>query len=549
MTTIPIQQTDTQRQAALAAAGVSAASLPQTAVDVSKIGATPAIALPPLPTAQLPNYANVAVTTPITQTTPVTPDTTPTLPVIQDTPEEAQLKADQNSIVSGIQADNTKLGTKATRKSQLESDAGLHALNQQSNELNDLIRKTQADALNAYNTSEDRQAPTFAITGEQASIERIRAAKIFGYAAAAEAVNGKIALAQDHIDSALTAEFDPITKEIENKKFLLQINMDNFSTAEKRRAEAQSILLDQQKQAAQDAKDAKAKVYDVMLTAAQNGADNATLTKIQNAKTPDEAITLAGSVLGQKFLDDKAQQKFDNNIKLATLAIEERKARNDAAAATADPSQILAYAQQYASNGNIPTGLPKGTFGIVSQVAKELPKPDGAIVDFSTGVTSSNVSSTQRDGATALRDLTKKLDQLQTTYSTTGILSKSADRAKYNDLRNEVVDLIARARTGATINDDEAAKYEAKLPALLSVGSLLHPTTIKRPSTGVQNIADLKSSLSGKLDTLLSNNNAVMYGYTKVNIGGQPYTVGQLITNPSGQTGRVNADGTVTLVQ
>ena len=284
---IPIQQTDEQRKAALAAAGVSPASLPPqinpaSPIDVSKIGTTSQVALPTLPNTPLPNYANVSVTTPAAPALPATPDTTqtnPTPPVITNTPEEAQLKAEKDSLVGTISADSTTLGTKSARQTQLESDAGLPALNSQLNELNNQIRQTQADALNAYNTSEDRQAPTFAITGEQASIERMRAAKIFGLSAAAEAIQGNISLAQDHVDRALAAEFDPITQEIDNKKFLLQINMDNFDTAEKRRAETQQEALDQQKQQAQDAKDAKSDVYNVMLAAAQNGADNATLSR------------------------------------------------------------------------------------------------------------------------------------------------------------------------------------------------------------------------------------------------------------------------------
>jgi hypothetical protein len=78
----------------------------------------------------------------------------------------------------------------------------------------------------------------------------------------------------------------------------------------------------------------------------------------------------------------------------------------------ADPASVLAYAQQYAATGKIPTGLPKGTFGVVSQAARELPKPEGAIIDMNTG-TKPDISDPKMDGLAALYDITLKAKQLK----------------------------------------------------------------------------------------------------------------------------------------
>lgn len=198
----------------------------------------------------------------------------------------------------------------------------------------------------------------------------------------------------------------------------------------------------------------------------------------------------------------------------------------------------LAYAQQYASTGMIPTGLPKGTFGAVAQIAKTLPKPDGYLADVNTGVKSSSLSSTQQDGITALYDLTKKLDELKAMRNSNVDMSIGTNgRSAYNTLRNEIIDLIARARTGAAINAQEEKTYSSKVPPPYGlIGSI-----------GNTKIDGLKSSLSGKLDTSLNTNGLVLFGYSKIKLpDGNMYSVGQVIQNDAGQFGRVNADGSIT---
>lgn len=203
-----------------------------------------------------------------------------------------------------------------------------------------------------------------------------------------------------------------------------------------------------------------------------------------------------------------------------------------------DPSEVLAYAQQYASTGQIPTGLPKGSFGLVSQIAKELPKQPGALLDTQTGIKSSKISAGQEDGITALFDLTKKLNQLTTLYPSTSKLFPTKTNQQYMDLKNEVVDLLARARTGAVISASEEAMYQKKIPNPYYVN--FYPET---------KLEDLRSSLSGKLDTWLGTTGTAIYGYSKVKVNGRDYVVGDVVQNEQGQVGRINADGSVTIIQ
>jgi hypothetical protein len=118
----------------------------------------------------------------------------------------------------------------------------------------------------------------------------------------------------------------------------------------------------------------------------------------------------------------------------------------------------------------------------------------------------------------------------------------STQSQQYNNLRGEIVDLLARARSGAALTANEEATYLKKLPGNFSKSLFLG-------GSGDTKIDSLKSSITGKLDTSLQTNNLAIYGYSTVNVGGQPFVVGQTVTNSQGQTGRINADGTITLTQ
>lgn len=283
-----------------AAASTAIAGIdPNKPVDVSTLTSPSSLNIPQLPVAPVPDYTSIDYSS-----------------YFRNTAEQDELNAERDALAKGVTDTQTKLGTKATRSAELETAAGIPDLNKQLNEINNQIRNVQSQSLDAFNKSEGRAAPTFAIQGEQAQIERLRAAKVFGLSAASEALQDNIALANDQVSRALDAEFGGLEQEIENKKFLLQLNRDNFTTEEARRADALAAKLDQDKEILAQARTDRSDILKVMLQAAENGADNRTLSKIQSAKTPEEAISFAGDTLasagdtqvveagGRKFLID-----------------------------------------------------------------------------------------------------------------------------------------------------------------------------------------------------------------------------------------------------
>lgn len=292
--------------------------------------------------------------------------------------------------------------------------------------------------------------------------------------------------------------------------------------------------------------DAQNTAYEIAL---KNGAPAEVLAAISKADTPEEIYAAIG---------DYSVDKLDREYKKAQIAniystIQERKldsARQNAESKF-EPSQIVAYAQQYAATGKIPTGLPKGTFGVVSEVAKELPKQKGELLDKRTGIRP-DASDAQVAGYGALYsaiELSKQLKELDEDRAQGlipagfGKIFGSKAQSQYMDLRTQIVDLLARARTGAALTKDEEAHYVGMLPGRVGeVAGFIGVDSQVR-------IDNFTSALSSDLNNKASVQGWAINGVSTVNIDGQEYIVGDVIQNSSGQKGRINADGSVTVIQ
>jgi hypothetical protein len=118
----------------------------------------------------------------------------------------------------------------------------------------------------------------------------------------------------------------------------------------------------------------------------------------------------------------------------------------------------------------------------------------------------------------------------------------SADQGSYLATRKAIVDDIQRMQSGAALTAEEQSFYADYLPGRLSESFFLGQDSLKK-------IENFETIMNNKLDNKLRTYGLSIYGYSKVKIGDKEYTVGDLITNASGQVGRVNSDGSITLVQ
>lgn len=510
----------------------------------------------------------------VTQTTPITSDTLktePALTVPQATPSttSAAIDAKSQSIVTNLQ--NQLAQDQANKSNQVTEQKG------KVQSLIDTITGKQTDRANAEGDVNTPGTPAFlkelARKGADAINVSIQAktnelAALNNQLLSPEQknteinnINNKYALEQANLQlsyhlaqSDYTAVEDTLNTKLELELAPLKMNLDfqtgiynqlagSLTASEEREWKN---LIDTTNFQIQKTEQDKTAVNTALTNALANGANiPASLSvKLSNAKNLEEfnQISIQNGVSLQNPIDNQIKQANLNNI-YSQIA-----ERNATTGSNVDPAQAVAYAQQYASTGTIPTGLPKGTFGIVSQIAKELPKSPGQIIDKATGVTPDKLGAAG-DAYSSLYsaiELAGQLKELDTkriggiTSGTVGKIFGSADQQRYIDLKNQITDLLGRARSGAALNAAEESRYSGMLP-----GRFSEPLGLGSQSG--DRIDNFISALSSDLKNKADSKGWVINGLSTVNIEGKTYKVGDVISNGS-STGRVNADGSITLI-
>ena len=105
--------------------------------------------------------------------------------------------------------------------------------------------------------------------------------------------------------------------------------------------------------------------------------------------------------------------------------------------------------------------------------------------------------------------------------------------------KKEIVDLLARARTGAVITANEEKFYGEMLP-----GRFNKPFFVFGESGNLK-IDKFEENMKSILESKLKVFGTSIYGYSKINIGGQVYTVGDTVQNAEGIQGQILPDGSV----
>lgn len=359
------------------------------------------------------------------------------------------------------------------------------------------------------------------------------------------AANRDLETAQNIINRKIELTLEPLLTQLDFTKFFYQENKADFTKAEDRAFNLKISELDRQYTETKSLEKYKA---DVVLNALQNGIQipSYVLGELNRATTQEEvAQVLARN--GVSLQDPLQRQISEANLANIYSQIAER----NATAAGMDVVNLLAYAQQYAATGQIPTGLPKGTFGVVAQTAKELPKPAGAVVDRNTGIKSSATGDALQGAFGTMYsvvELAKELKELDKKRvsgiigGTFGKIFGATDQQRYLDLREQISDLLARARTGAAINTTEEKRYFDLLPSRFSEPFFLGADSQVR-------IDNFISTVTKDIDNKTRTQGLAVYGLSTVDIGGQKYKIGDIVSNEAGQVGRVNPDGSITIIE
>ena len=203
------------------------------------------------------------------------------------------------TLTEQLQALNLSLIGESAYKTEKETEQDIVGLTKTKTDLSNQLKILQNEALAIPQQMQVEATGRGITAGGLKPLEtarlRTNAIAALGVSAMLEAANGNLATANDLVDRAVKAKFDPIREEISAKmdNLNLILKSPDYTIAEKNRAQAQLDIQNAKKDAADKAEAEQKGIWGIATTAAQNGADALALQKIQQAKTKEEALQIA----------------------------------------------------------------------------------------------------------------------------------------------------------------------------------------------------------------------------------------------------------------
>lgn len=272
-----------------------------------------------------------------TEITPAQPAPTPA-PVVAPapTPQEAApdlFKLTESELEQGVLSDEIRkltlesLGEEEFRKQQEETQdiAGKRTVVQNiSNRIKALEAEQAQIPLQLQEESRGRGITAAGLRPLQTARLRTNAIALLGANASFQAASGNLSLAQDFVDRAVAAEFEPKRAEIAAKLANLEILRADPKTSfqDKKRAMAVEKQLRREEAEIASQEEQKKEIFDIMKQAAFEQADDETLRNIQNSTSTEDALRWATPFLGRTERD---QVEFERSIDLANLSLNQQK--------------------------------------------------------------------------------------------------------------------------------------------------------------------------------------------------------------------------------
>ena len=187
----------------------------------------------------------------------------------------------------------TQIGQKGTEyKSELDKYNYTANVNQL-NEINAQIKSLTA----AYNTritdNQGRPILNAIIGGQESLLRRQQAAEVGELTAISQALQGSITMAEKTAKNAIDVKYEPMENQLKQQLQQIDFLYNDLSRADQKKADSQTALLNERLRVIEEQKTVENNISNIVLTAAQKGADMNTLNSIRNAKTLDEAILVA----------------------------------------------------------------------------------------------------------------------------------------------------------------------------------------------------------------------------------------------------------------
>ncbi|TQF41161.1 hypothetical protein UNPF46_08555 [Bradyrhizobium sp. UNPF46] len=363
--------------------------------------------------------------------TPVpAPPPIPSLDSIYNTPA-TPLETQVNDTAKAAGDTNAALAGETAFRTSQEQNSDIAGKKQTVNDLTTQFNNLKAEAdqipLSIQKSFEGRDATVGGVAPIQTSLLRNNSIRQLGVSAMLNAANGNLATAQDQVDSAVKAKFDPLRAELAAKKAQLDAITPLLDIEQKKTAAKQAAALADRARALDKQEADQKTIYSTMLAAAQNGADSLTLRNIQNATTPDEAIAAAGDSL----VSPKTQVINANG---RVLLVDSKTGKTVVDLGTSDAALKVANAAQK------PATVTQLTYG---NYAPRLQSADTTINSLSGTIT--NMSPVSFAIANRLPSWLQ-----------------SSEVQQYNQAKLNFVNAVLRQESGAAISDSERKQYEAQ---------------------------------------------------------------------------------------
>jgi hypothetical protein len=298
----------------------------------------------PTPTAPKPIAADTLASTPTAYKLPDAPQqpdylgtlaAVPTIDsIVADANKPSATETTNNTLMSSILETVGKITGRKTAQIDAEAKAGLPGLNTQLTDVNNQIQALQKEAaaipLQIQENFAGRGATAAGVAPIQTGLLRQNAIKALGLSAIAQTLQGNISLAQSQADKAVEAEFAPEEAKLTYLSKALEMNTQLLSREDQKRAAVMQAKLTERQNIIDQAKSDRQAVFTLVMEAAKVGVDSKTLSLIQNARTPEEALILAGPALGTEFRERMKQQAFENSITLQQLQLAKQAAAQKA---------------------------------------------------------------------------------------------------------------------------------------------------------------------------------------------------------------------------
>lgn len=256
------------------------------------------------------NTANMQAITsaalnPVPTLNPVMPNN-PTVPVVPPEPDPNAITMTPQQSIG--QAENERLRALVTSslgesalKAEKEVAEGIPAIQATerdlTTQLNALTQEAKAIPLGLTTRhAKETGISTEGIGTLQRDQLRETAIKSLTVSSLLEATRGNLASAQDRVDRAVAAKYDPIKEEIAAVKANLDliINSPAYSVEDKERARKQKEIQDEREAKVSLNELNQKRVWDIAVEVAKTGrVGSATMQKIRDAKSPEDALDIA----------------------------------------------------------------------------------------------------------------------------------------------------------------------------------------------------------------------------------------------------------------